>query len=603
MADDLFGGMEKKISSILDRLDKACSYLESVSKKVYTQTSNRAADADKNGGEDGVFTSDSYFTWKGDQRKEVHKLRVSESGAKKDFEWALEKGILKRGPAKSGFGGLSPDQVWAATGWNLTPKGFVWGRTASTSLKEHFEKQVIGYRATYNPIMSNDELGPLFEGASQNYPIVTAEDALKMRREDARTRERARFDRMMRQEKSVSSGDDGQYAFGADTGVHDDFAYLREEEREQNERSARRRAIRRSRRAAVMREGLDDYQRFIHDNKGKYGREGAEQVFRQRLLKELPPFFKNSKMSTQQLINISKMMKAAGRIPFVGKMMHPAALAVAAWGASVAAGEKVDSANKAVSSWYATEMISGKPSESFKQAMYSVGVTDYSKILSSWQSLSTKYFDPSLVIPQFGRMLAETKDPRQRNLIARTIGLPDDVAAAMMMAYNPNMEDVPKAVKISSKRQQLEELQKRLLSSDSSLWEQIQGHMMSIWGEKWLEARGSSYFGMFFNPAGKLTEKLYPKSDEKGLYWAEDIIRNATETEEASESLKETESSGSGGDTTNTTNNSHAVYIGTLNLSADDPQTLIEQLYQMSGGNAYGENRAILASMGSGVIS
>jgi hypothetical protein len=430
------------------------------------------------------------------------------------------------------------------------------------------------------------------------------DDFSYLRDTEIRQNERSRFDTMMSRDlrKSLVLPDDVQYAFGADTGVRDDFAYLREEEEAQTRRNIRRNRIRRSRIAATALESMDDYDRFIHENKGRFGREGAEQVFRQRLLKELPPFFKDSKLSTKTLIGIQKTIASARGIPLVGKLMHPAAFGFAAIGIADAYLRASSAANKEVTGWSTSRSMTGSPSRLFDRMARLAGADDEGSVLKLYGALLEKFGTEGAFIP-IGQALRGTPKGIARLSMSKSLGLDDKMANLLMyMAGEEPIGATKEAQGTAARESRLRDIQKWGLRSGSSFTEKLRGASLWVPGEKALEARGMSWMDLIEGAAGPsgwgsfIMRKILHPSDR-----IDEAIEKQIESEGAAESYDQYESSGGSTTNNNVSNNSHAVYINKVDVNTNNPEDFIRNMEGIAESTS-GSHANILNSMDSRVM-
>ena len=233
-------------------------------------------------------------------------------------------------------------------------------------------------------------------------------------------RERERFTNMMNRDLRQSftiGNDDLQYALGADTGVSDDFSYLREQEEAQNTRrqeEARQARIRRIKQGRAYRRAMmDDYDRTIYDTSKVFGGRGrAENAIRSKVLKELPPFMKNmlmnSRISTKTL---TKMYEN----PIAGKFMkHPglaaAGLAMASFGLAGRLLGHSDDANAAIVSYQNAVNLYGKPSKRFTEAAYHAGMKDPAEVAKAWGKFTMAFGVPERGAMTVGMSLGKASD-------------------------------------------------------------------------------------------------------------------------------------------------------------------------------------------------
>lgn len=426
-------------------------------------------------------------------------------------------------------------------------------------------------------------------------------DFAYLRGEERRQAERNRFLTMMDRDirSPLSVGDDDQYALGADTGVRDDFAYLREEERQQNTRNSRRSARSRKQRANLMRLNMDEYDLFIHDNRSTYGgRAGADAAFRHKLLKELPPFLKNTNLSTKTLISIDKAIKSAKGIPLVGKLMHPAALGFAALGIADAVLSTSNAANKTVTGWSTSRALLGSPSKRFDAMARIAGAKDEQEVLKMYGSLLEK-FGTEDAFEMMGHALRSAAPGIQRLSVAKSLGIDEKQANALMyLAGEAPPESTSEAQSTAAKYSRLVDIERWGFRSGSSFTEKMRSAALWLPMEKSLEARGTSWLDVLetANPlmwGDLLSRKLFgpPTND------IDEAMKRSMESVNAAESLDEAERQG---DTTMNSNvRNSAIYITNMNVQTNDPKAFSEAL----DGMANGDNRGLLATSGNYVLA
>lgn len=426
-------------------------------------------------------------------------------------------------------------------------------------------------------------------------------DFAYLRREERRQAELNRFLTMMDRDirSSLSVGDDDQYAFGADTGVRDDFAYLHEEERQQNIRNSIRSVRSRRQRANLMRLNMDEYDLFIHDNREAYGgRAGADAAFRQKLLKELPPFLKNTNLSTKTLISIDKAIKSARGIPLIGKLMHPAALGFAALGIADAVLSASNASNKTVASWSASRALSGSPSRRFDDMARLAGAKDEKEVLKIYGSLLEK-FGTEDAFEMMGHALRSAPPGIQRLFVARSLGIDEKQANALMyLAGEAPLESTSEAQSTAAKYSQLEDIESWGFRSGSSLVEKMRSASLGLPMEKSLEARGTSWLDILEAAIPTMWgDLIMRKTLGSPTDDIDEMIKRDMESTNAAESLDEAEYQG---DTTMNSNvRNSAIYITNMNVQTNDPKAFSEAL----DGMANGDNRGLLATSGNYVLA
>lgn len=179
---------------------------------------------------------------------------------------------------------------------------------------------------------------------------------------------------------------------------------------------------------AYRRDMLSDYEKHFEDLTERYGgdRRKAEDKYKSELTKNLPAFFKNSKLSSKQLYNLNRTMSAF-------KTSWARVGAVTAVGGFI--GNILDNANKKFASDLATMTAYGAPSKEFANAAASAGIQSLSDMSSRRARMMAIYGDADKGYKHFGKQLAQAKTDRDRINLAEAIGLDaTDVYIAMTMA-------------------------------------------------------------------------------------------------------------------------------------------------------------------------
>lgn len=461
-------------------------------------------------------------------------------------------------------------------------------------ITRNIKNRVDSTRIGANP---NFDIGKLFA-----YPKMDNKASIAMSKVYG---EMQRFGNVMNMASSspITVGDDDQYAFGADTGVKANFQYLADEEMKQRERASRRSIMKRRQKVNLAKLDMSDYDLFVHEHKAEYGgARGADEAYRKMLLKQLPPFFKDSKLSTKSLIDIGKLIKSAKGMPLVGKLMHPAALAFAGLGIMDALLKSSSASNRTVTGWSGSRMLSGSPSKQFDAMARLAGAKDEQEVLKMYGSLIGQFGSES-AFASIGAALRSTPPGIARLQMAKSLGLDEKQANMLMfLAGQKPLESTREAQETAARESRLEDIQKWGLRSGSSFTEKIRAASLMIPLEKGLEARGMSWMDILdmANPAtlpNILMRRIYNPVDEidKG-------IKRQIESQDAAESYDVYESNG-GQTATNTQNiRSASVYIQNMEVASNNPEEFSKGLADIAVV-APGDNRALLASFGSGFIA
>jgi len=468
-------------------------------------------------------------------------------------------------PSIPGKGALSADEVWREMGWkSVKGGGKVWSRPPNARLSEWFPPRFSRYTADYN---LNTEAATASSTIASDSPMlpVTMEQAKEFRRQDemwdridkARGKANARQTKMM---------------FDAD-----------EKERQRREN--------------IRVETMDEHDRFIYENTDRFGKGGAEQVFRQRLLKELPPFFKDSKLSTKSLLAISKSLAGVKKTPFIGPMLgrmvqNPvAAVSAAAYGAIVSAFAASDKSNATVTGWQNAVNLYGMPSKEFQNAAYLAGLKDPGEISRLYGKLTAQFGDPEAIISSLGSKMGGVS-ARERTLVASSIPGMDETTMAIIDIMSKNGHLTPdQSRRVAANKSKTEVIRKLGFTSESGIGDFLQSTFLSVPGMSGAAARDMESTGH--------VRKGF--EDALDILQFENIQKNIKATGEAAESLNESESSG--GSTTNNSvsNNSHAVYINRVDVNTDNPEDFIRNMEGLAERTS-GSHANILNSMDSRVM-
>lgn len=463
-------------------------------------------------------------------------------------------------PSIPGSGGLSNEKLWSVMGWKeIGPGNFIWSRPPNVSFRGKFpQTQATAYAADYEASPSGFALDP----QDAMLPVTTAQ-AKEMRRQDAMWEriEAAKQRGISRQMK---------------------IAMAAEDKRRQQE-------------ANVRAEMMDPHERFIYENTERFGKAGAEQVFRQRLLKELPPFFKDSKLSTKTLLAISKSLSGAKATPFIGPMlgkmaMNPVAGAsAAALAAIVSAFAASDKSNATVTGWQNAANLYGVPSKEFQNAAYLAGLKDPGEISRLYGKLTVKFGDPDAVIPVLGQMIGRMST-RERTFFANDQGL-DETTVSFIDIMSKNGHLTPdQSRRIAANKSKVEALKTIGFTSESGVGDFIQSTYLSIPGMTGAAARDME--------SSERVREGY--EDSLDLLQFDSIQKSIKDAGDAADSLRESESSG--GDTTNNSVSStnSAIYINNMNVNGDNAMEVVRGIEDMAD-RTFGSRANVLNAMDSRV--
>ena len=463
--------------------------------------------------------------------------------AKEEIEKLLKK-VSDNSEYKRGSGALSNEQVYYRTGWKLTKGGFQWTRPRSSPYSENVPSpSVPRYKADYAG-MEEIDVHP-----ASWFPPATMEDAARFRREDA----------------------------------------------DQTARRSRLSRIKHGQQAARMRLDMSDYDLFIHENKAKYGgREYAEEAYRKMLLKNMPAFFKDSKLSTKALIDIKKLYDGAKGMPILGPMArmamaHPTVAAGAGvLGAIQYTFGQSDKANTTVVKWQNAMNLYGKPSQEFTNAAMLAGITDIGQISKIYGELTARYGDAEGFIKNIGATMGGLS-PLARITMAKSLGFDDTTMALVDILSGNRHLNIDESRRVQAYKTIAETQKTTGWRSGSGAAAIAQSMWYSLPSMTSGAARDMENFDYIRKGA---TERFYETIDE-----------HIDKTREAAESLDEAEKSGIQTTNNQTVNNeSRAIYIAKVEVPANNPEEFVMALDRKFGGVSGGDNRAVLAAMGSGFL-
>lgn len=153
---------------------------------------------------------------------------------------------------------------------------------------------------------------------------------------------------------------------------------------------------------------IPEHERGINALKEEYG-DNAENAYRKILIKELPTFFKNSKMSTKSLQRWSNFFKSTRKTPIVGAaakaIFNPVTLPLAAANLFGSIASQSDTSNAEQVKWANILNMNGSPSQRFQMAAYAAGIKDIGHISDLYGKLTLQYGDAELFLSSIGQNL------------------------------------------------------------------------------------------------------------------------------------------------------------------------------------------------------
>lgn len=345
---------------------------------------------------------------------------------------------------------------------------------------------------------------------------------------------------------------------------------------------------------AIKKSKMTDYERFIYENKGTLGEKGADAKYRQMFLKQLPPFFKDSKLSTKTLIDIDKLIKSAKGIPLIGKLMHPAGLAFAGLGIMDALLKASSASNRAVTGWSGSRMLSGSPSKQFDAMARLAGAKDEQEVLKMYGSLIGQFGSES-AFASIGAALRSAPPGIARLQMAKSLGLDEKQANMLMfLAGQKPPESTKEAQEAAARESRLEDIQKWGLRSGSSFAEKTRAASLMLPLEKGLEARGMSWADI--SPAMFLMRRIYNPADA-----IDEGIKRQMESQDAAESYDAYESNGGPSVESNDNSKTINMNIEKIEVGQGEAGELANGLIK-AADSVIGNARALLTAFGSGFM-
>ena len=187
---------------------------------------------------------------------------------------------------------------------------------------------------------------------------------------------------------------------------------------------------------------MDEFDQRMHDLTERYNGDTskAEEVYKKTLQKELPSFFRNSKMSAKDMNRLANAWgEFAESNPMAARFAKNPIMfgGLAAYGSLLWGMGKSDAANKSVITWGNARNLYGSGSSAFQRAAYMAGVEDPGAISRRLGKQAIRYggsANAESVYREFGSMMSGmTRD--EKMYFAESIGFDDtDVAIAEMLA-------------------------------------------------------------------------------------------------------------------------------------------------------------------------
>ena len=220
------------------------------------------------------------------------------------------------------------------------------------------------------------------------------------------------------------------------------FGRYAQAERASNEEIDRRNKLAAEAESRFRYDTMDEFDQRMHDLTERYNGDTskAEEVYKKTLQKELPAFFRNSKMSAKDMNRLANAWgEFAQSNPMAARLAKNPIMfgGLAAYGSLLWGMGKSDAANKSVIAWSNARNIYGSGSSAFQRAAYMAGVEDPGAISRRLGKQAIRYggsANAESVYREFGSMMSGmTRD--EKMYFAESIGFDDtDVAIAEMLA-------------------------------------------------------------------------------------------------------------------------------------------------------------------------
>ena len=203
---------------------------------------------------------------------------------------------------------------------------------------------------------------------------------------------------------------------------------------------------------------------------------------RMMLMREFPTFFKNSKMSTKDMRDIAKHIRAIRRIPVIGNIAtNPFGAALSILGAQKAAFNTSDAANKDVVDWQNLALMTGGLPKEFENAGYLAGMKSPGEIMSSLGKFQQMYGPAAVdMLRGYGSSLAAAP-AETRQMLASSFGLNTKEAALAMALSNPELFASDQRI-TQAARNKISAMETMGYSTGSSLSDTINSMWLSVMG-------------------------------------------------------------------------------------------------------------------------
>jgi len=203
-----------------------------------------------------------------------------------------------------------------------------------------------------------------------------------------------------------------------------------------------------------------------------------DEALRKMLLKKLPRFFKDSKISTEQLKKTAEGFKAIHNIPFLGKFIgkNPitdgAAIAGSVIGIIKGVSNTVASANEQAVGWSNMKNFVGSVDPRFQKAAYLAGMKDPNQIAKAYGDIVSRYGGMEAFISLAGT-LGGMKGGLQKVKVMEALGF-DPSMAALLDIYSGRGGGLVDEVRRKNAKRNMVRVNKTLgIRSGTGVWEKL----------------------------------------------------------------------------------------------------------------------------------
>lgn len=398
-----------------------------------------------------------------------------------------------------------------------------------------------------------------------------------------------RFHRVMNGDfrQSLVIGDDEQYAFGAPTGVSEDFSYLRDIENQQTERRDYRNRARANAYSAIRDYELEG-EDAVAQNRARVRAQRQEQREESRMRESRRSIAVRSKqiesyrkfpwvkslvdagvIQKKELPKITKSLNRMSKNPFLGHIVKNPALAIPllAYGAIVKGLSLSDNANRDVVDWKNSANLHGTPSRKFAEAAFMAGLKDPGQIAELYGKLTAKFGNADAILEGIGSRTGKMS-PLARMAVAKSMGWDDKtMAIADILSDNGHLK-IDRTRRMNANKNMIEAADKMGWSSSGGWGDTAQSLWWLIPGMKSAAARDAADFDY---TRKDLIEGYFKTADEH-IKAAGDAAQSADEYDSGKIGNKQSSNAPAN------VSKSVAFNIGTLQVDAENTEGLMRSL-------------------------